>query len=109
MSTDAVASRVALPFRVGARTLARVHRRLVRVTVPLEEALAARPLTLPGLPSHADGFYLRAVPAGEVGRLEASSGLRVFIRQAYPHHYADLSLGFDAYLGTSGRTHSRAV
>lgn len=100
MSADAIAARVALPFRVGTRTLARIHRRLVRVTVPLEQGLAGDSVILPGLPPRADGYYLRAVPAAEAERLKATSGMRAFVRQAYPHHYADLSGGFDAYLAT---------
>ena len=98
MSAEAVAARVALPFRVGARTVARVHRRLVRLSVPLEQALSGAPLVLPSLPAQADGYYLRAVPAALATGLGEGSGMRSFVRQAYPRHYADLRSGFDAYL-----------
>lgn len=107
MSADAIAARTPLPFRVGPRTLARVHRRLVRVMMPLEQAIAGEALTLPGLPPRADGFYLRAVPETQADRIGQVSGMRVFVRQAYPRHYADLGLGWDAYLATfSAKTRS---
>lgn len=107
MSADAIVARTPLPFRVGARTLGRVHRQLVRVTVPLEQAIVGAPLTLPGLPAQADGYYLRAVPANQVSALEATSGMRVFVRQGYPHHYADLGLGYENYLAAfSAKTRS---
>jgi CelD/BcsL family acetyltransferase involved in cellulose biosynthesis len=107
MSCEAVAARTPLPFRVGPRTLARVHRRLVRVTMPLEQAIAGAELTLPGLPPRADGYYLRAVPEVQASRLGQASGMRAFVRQSYPRHYADLGLGWDAYLATfSAKTRS---
>jgi len=107
MSSEAVAARVPLPFRVGPRTVARVHRRLVRTTVPLEQAIAGKSLTLAGLPPQADGYYLRAVPEGQVASLGGGSGMRAFVRQRYPHHYADLGLGYEAYLATfSAKTRS---
>jgi CelD/BcsL family acetyltransferase involved in cellulose biosynthesis len=100
MSCEAVAAKVDLPLRVGARTLARIRRRLVRISIPLDRALAETHVALPGLPPRADGYYLRAVPAQRAGRIAADTGMRCFVRQAYPRHYADLSLGFDAYLAT---------
>ncbi len=107
MSSEAVAARVPLPFRVGPRTLARVHRRLVRMTVSLPQAVAGQPLTLPGLPPLADGYYLRAVPELQAASLGGGSGMRAFVRQSYPRHYADLGLGYDAYLATfSAKTRS---
>ncbi len=107
MSADAIAARTPLPFRVGPRTVARVHRRLVRVTMGLEQAISGAALALPGLPPRADGYYLRAVPAEQAASIGAASGMRAFVRQAYPHHYADLGLGYDAYLATfSSKTRS---
>jgi CelD/BcsL family acetyltransferase involved in cellulose biosynthesis len=100
MSADAVAARVPLPLTVGRRTVARLHRRLVRLSVPLEQALAGEPLLLPGLPPQADGYYLRALPTGQAAALSHRSGMHSFVRQAYPRHYADLAPGFEAYLGT---------
>ncbi len=88
-----------MPFRVGARTVGRVHRRLVRLSVPLEDALAGRGPILPRLPDDAHGFYLRAVPAAAVDQL-GLAGMRLNVRQAYPRHFADLRVGFEAYLAT---------
>jgi CelD/BcsL family acetyltransferase involved in cellulose biosynthesis len=87
-------------LRIGVRTVGRVRRRLVRVSLALEQALAGAGLTLPSLPPTADGYYLRAVPAALTDGIGAGAGMRRFIRQAYPRHYADLSLGFEAYLDT---------
>lgn len=100
MSSEAVAARVALPMRVGHRTIASVSRRLVRLSVPLEQALSGAPLDLPGLPPRADGYYLRALPQDQADGIGGASGMRTFVRQAYPRHFADLTLGFDAYLST---------
>jgi CelD/BcsL family acetyltransferase involved in cellulose biosynthesis len=100
VSAEATATRVALPLRAGRRTLGRVHRRLVRLSVPLEQALAGSELVLPSLPARADGYDLRALPAEHVAKLGQGSGMRAFVRQAYPRHYADLGQSFDAYLAT---------
>jgi len=100
MSAEAVSARVPLPLTIGKRTVARLHRRLVRLSMPLEQALAGEPLLLPGLPPQADGYYLRAIPAGQVDELARASGMRSFVRQSYPRHFADLGPGFEAYLGT---------
>lgn len=107
MSADAIAARTPLPFRVGPRTLACVHRRLVRVTMPLAQAISGEALTLPGLPPRADGYYLRAVPETQADRVGQASGMRAFVRQTYPRHYADLGLGWNTYLATfSAKTRS---
>ncbi len=107
MLADAIAARTPLPFRVGPRTVVRVHRRLVRVTVPLEQAISGASVTLPGLPPQADGYYLRAVPEDQAGTIGGATGMRAFIRQSYPHHYADLGMGYDAYLASfSAKTRS---
>lgn len=100
-------ARTALPFRIGARTVGRVHRRLLRLSVPLEDALASRAPPLPPLAPDAHGYYLRAVPTEALERLVQGSGMRVHLRSAYPRHYADLAQGFDAYLATfSARSRS---
>ncbi|MFN3726166.1 MAG: GNAT family N-acetyltransferase [Allosphingosinicella sp.] len=96
MSADAVAASVALPFQVGARTVASVKRRLVRLSVPLERALAGAPLELPGLPPIADGYFVRALPEKMRADLQAP-GLRCFVRQSYPRYYARLDQGFDTW------------
>ena len=100
-------SRVALPFTIGRRTLASVHRKLVRVPVPLAAALSGEPIDLPALDAGADGFYVRALPDDQVAALVRRSGLRAVVRQSYPRHYADLALGFDRYLaGFSAKSRS---
>lgn len=89
------AASIELPFRVGARTFFRVRRRLVRSAVPLGDALAGR-APCPQCPDDADGLWLTGVPDAAVPTL-APAGLRPFVRQRYPRHYADLRIGFDAY------------
>jgi CelD/BcsL family acetyltransferase involved in cellulose biosynthesis len=99
MSAEAATLRIPLRFQVGARTLARVHRRLVQVPVPLEDALAGGELVLPGLPDAADGYFLRAVPEVFVERTERQ-GMRGFVRSSYPRHFASLEQDFDTYLAS---------
>ena len=89
---------VALPFRIGTRTLARIRRRLVQVPVPLEAALAGAPPHLPALPDEADGYIVTALPADTLGKVVSRSGLRPFVRQNYRRSYASLEGSFDAYL-----------
>lgn len=106
VSADLAAATVALPFQVGARTIASVKRRLVRLSVPLEQALAGEPLVLPGLPANADGYFIRALPETMRAELQAS-GLRCFVRQSYPRHYARLDQGFDDWFaGLSANSRS---
>ncbi len=106
MPADPLPTRVALPFRIGARTVGRLHRRLVRMSVPLEQALTGRPPSLMDLPPRTHGFYLRALPEACLDKF-GGEGLRPFVRQAYPRHYADLSQSFDNYLaGFSAKSRS---
>ena len=90
---------IALPFRVGTRTLARIRRRLIQVPVPLEAALAGEPPQLPALPEGADGYVVTALPAAAQASVARQSGLRPFVRQRYRRSYASLEGSFDAYLG----------
>lgn len=107
MSADGVAAPVALPFRVGTRTLATVRRRLVRLSVPLEDAIAGAAPALPGLPAQADGYFLRALPEALAGQVGGGSAMRAFVRQTYPRHFARLDQPFDDYLATfSARSRS---
>jgi len=99
MPAEAIPARVALPFRIGARTVGRVHRRLVRVSVPLEQALAGMPPHLPELQAGCHGFYLRALPETCLPAV-AASDLRSFVRQSYPRHFAALDQSFESYLGS---------
>jgi CelD/BcsL family acetyltransferase involved in cellulose biosynthesis len=107
MSADAIAAPVALPFRVGARTLGSVTRRLVRLSVPLEEAMAGTAPALPGLPPTADGYFIRALPEALLPQMGGGSGMRAFVRQRYPRHFARLDQSFDDYLaGFSSKSRS---
>lgn len=97
---------IALPFRIGARTLWRVRRRLLRVPVSLEQALEGRAPPLPQ--SDGDGYLATSVPAAVLPQLLSKHReLRPFVRQRYRRCYADLSLGFEAYLaGFSSKSRS---
>ena len=107
MSAEAAAPPVPLHFRVGTRTLGQVRRRLVRLSIPLDQALAGSAPLLPSLPPRADGYLVRAMPAAQLASIAAQSGMRPFVRQTYPRHYAQLDQDFDAYLsGFSSRARS---
>lgn len=93
------ATPVRLHFRVGARSLFSVCRRLRPVPVSLGEALAARTPPLPALAGSDQGWIVRSWPQGLEHALQGS-GASVFIRQRYSRRYADLTLGWEAYLAT---------
>jgi CelD/BcsL family acetyltransferase involved in cellulose biosynthesis len=94
-----VTTAVALPLRVGARTVGRVKRRLVRVPVSLAEACSGGPPALPHLPSGADGYLITSLPAEGLERLlKAQPDLAAFVRQRYRRSYASLEGSFDDYL-----------
>ena len=97
---------IALPFRIGARTLWRIRRRLERVALTLEQARSG---ALPSLPPAAgDGYLVVSLAADCVPALLASRPeLKPFVRQAYPRFFARLDTGLDAYLaGFSGKSRS---
>ncbi len=98
MSSDAAALATTLKFQFGAHSLGGVRRRLVRVSVPLADVIAAAPPTLPPLADNADGVLVRGLPESCVERLRTRSGLHAVIRQRYERRFADLDGGFDAYL-----------
>ena len=102
------ASDIALPLRIGARTIWTLRRRLLRRGVALEEALGAGPPPLPPLDAADDGYLVTALPAAWAGELVAAHpGLRPFTRQHYPRSYARLDQDFDAYLaGFSAKSRS---
>ncbi|WP_231621752.1 GNAT family N-acetyltransferase [Sphingomonas sp. 37zxx] len=83
-----------LNFRVGARTVFALPRRMVRVAVSLADAIEGRVPALPPLPAHADGYSLLSLPAGQPVALP---GMIAAERQRYPRYFADLTLGWDAY------------
>ena len=87
----------ALRFQIGARTIFSVPRRLRRVALSLEEALAAGSPTVSPLTALEEGVRITSVPerlAGEFGW----AGWIVYVRQRYVRHYADLTIGHVAWL-----------
>src|SRR3954470_23796565 len=94
-----MAERVALPMRVGARTLWRLRRRLVRVPLGLRDVLAGALPELPPLPPGADGYLVTSLPAGVLHDLSAQHpALRIFVRQRCRRCWADLRAGFEPWL-----------
>lgn len=97
-----------LKFQIGARTLASIHRELVRVPLDLGGAIASRLPGLPPLDPAADGYLVTSLPETRRAALAAGAkGMIAFVRQRYTRRYADLTDGFDAYLAKlSGNTRS---
>lgn len=94
----------ALRFTLGARTLASIPRRLRRVALSLDDALAGTPPPLPPLAPHEDGYHLTSWPAAAP---VPERGLLVQERQRYARYYVDLAGGEAAWLaGLSGSTRS---
>jgi CelD/BcsL family acetyltransferase involved in cellulose biosynthesis len=103
-----VTAAISLPLRIGARTVWRIDRRLVPVSISLGDGLRGAPPVLPSLPPEADGYLIRALPAALLGLLTAARpDLRPFVRQRYQRSYASLESSFDAYLASfSGKSRS---
>ncbi len=98
------AVRIDLTARIGARTLLRIPRRLVRVALDLDAVLAGAAPMLPPLPKGAHGYLVTSLPETLRDGV-ATGGLRTTVRQRYTRRYADLTMGFDAYLAQfSGKT-----
>jgi CelD/BcsL family acetyltransferase involved in cellulose biosynthesis len=92
---------IALPLRIGARTVGSVKRRLVPVTMSLEQALAGQLPELEPLAEGADGYLIHSLPAHGLEALSAAyPKLRLFVRQRYRRSYASLEGGWESYLGT---------
>lgn len=95
----AAAPPLPLRFQLGPRTPFSVRRRLKRVPMSLAEALAGDRPRLPDLDRGDDGYFVTSVPVTAVDRLVLRhSGLKPFTYQEYARRYADLSLGFEAYM-----------
>lgn len=93
------AAPVPLRFQIGARTLFAIRRRLVRVPFSLDDALAGARPTLPPLDVAAHGYLVTSLPEAACARLVAAApALRPWVRQRYTRRFADLTLGFDAWL-----------
>ena len=99
---------IALPLRIGARTVARVKRRLLRVALTLDQARSGGLAQLPPLSQEADGYLITSFPAGGLpALLSEHPRLIPFVRQRYQRCYAVLDCGFDDYLETfSSRSRS---
>lgn len=97
---------VALPFRVGPRTVWRVRRRLARVALSLSEAQQGKVPQLPA--AEGDGYLVTSLPATALPPVLASNPrLKPFVRQRYRRCYADLGQSFDSYLaGFSSKSRS---
>jgi CelD/BcsL family acetyltransferase involved in cellulose biosynthesis len=97
-----------LPLRlqIGARTLATIWKRLIRVPLSLDAALAATCPTLPPVPGHAAGYLVTSLPETLLAGLE-DHRLLAFVRQHYTRYHLDLSAGEAAWLaGLSGSARS---
>ena len=93
----------ALRLQVGARTLATIPRRLRRIGLSLDDALAATAPALPPLRARDDGYLLTSLPDAVTPDWRGVS----FVRQRYVRYYVDLAAGEAAWLdGLSGQTRS---
>lgn len=100
------AVRQPLKFQLGARTLFAIPRRLVRVSLALDEVLGDAPPVLPPLPREADGYSITSLPATWAPAVGAR-GLIAYPRLAYARSYVDLTQGEAAFLaGLSANTRS---
>lgn len=90
---------VPLRFRIGARTLLSIPRRLVRVRATLEQVMAGSAPPLP--PASGDGYLVASLP--EAAPLPDAAGLVPPVRQRRRRYHADLWVGHEAWLaGMSG-------
>jgi CelD/BcsL family acetyltransferase involved in cellulose biosynthesis len=108
VASMAAAPPLPLRFQLGARTPFSVRRRLKRVPMSLAETLAGGDPRLPDLDKGDDGYFVTSVPVTAVDRLVLRhSRLKPFTYQEYARRYADLSLGFEAYMqGFSSKSRS---
>lgn len=97
-----------LRFQIGARTLLSIERRLVRVALSLDDALAARAPALPPLEPADHGHLVTSLPEAHIAAM-AQRGLIGFVRQRYTRYFIDLTTEFDLYLaGLSASTRTTA-
>lgn len=97
---------VPLRFQIGARTLAAIPRRLVRVPLSLDAALAGHAPALPPLPNDAHGYLATSMPEDALPGFDAG-GLLAFVRQRYTRFFVDLAAGEAAWRAAlSGQTRS---
>lgn len=91
------ATQVHLKGSIGARTIFRIPRNLVKVAFTLDDVLADVVPSLPHLPAGADGYQLTSLPDDLVHAFP-NDRLRHIVRQRYTRRYADLTCGYAAYL-----------
>jgi CelD/BcsL family acetyltransferase involved in cellulose biosynthesis len=95
---------VALKFQIGARTLAKVDRALVRIPYHIDDVIAATPPVLP--PLQGDGYLIASLPETLVPHV-ARGDMIAFVRQRYVRYHTEFSDGYDAWLaGLSGSARS---
>ena len=97
-----------LRFQIGARTIAAVQRRMVRVPLSLDQVLDGRVPVLPPLDRAAHGYAITSLPQDQLDAVaRVGGGMIAHVRQCYTRHYADLTIGFEAYRAAlSGNTRS---
>jgi CelD/BcsL family acetyltransferase involved in cellulose biosynthesis len=91
------AVRVHLRGSIGARTIFRIPRTLVKIALTLDDVLGDWLPSLVPLPPGADGYLVTSLPQHLTGQLR-SDGLRAIERQRYTRSYADLTGGYACYL-----------
>lgn len=100
------AAAVPLDFRVGARTLWSVRRRLQRVGWSLDDALVGGVAALPAPEAGSQGWLLTSLPESTLTQV-VRPGFFVAVRQRYRRYYTDLDGTYDAWLaGLSGNARS---
>ncbi len=98
--SDIQARPLPLKFEIGARTLMHVSRRLVRIPHTLDDVLADRMPALPPLDREAHGYLVTSLPEDrQAAVVRASGDMLPYVRQRYRRYWADLTIGFDAWLG----------
>ena len=87
---------IPLKFQIGARTLAAIPRRLVRVPYALDDVLASAEPALPPLDERAHGYLVTSLPETLLPAL-ACRGMIAFVRQRYTRYFVDLTAGEGAW------------
>jgi hypothetical protein len=93
-----MAAPLPLRFQIGARTLFSVKRRLVRIGLSLDEALAEATPRLPPLDQGDHGYLVTSLPEDGADALTRCGDMLALVRQRYARRYADLTISFDEYL-----------
>lgn len=101
-----LAAPLPLKFQIGARTIAAVPRRLVRLPLSLDDVLAGRVPALPPLAPGDHGFLVTSLPEDRLADLR-TNGLVTAVRQRYRRYWVDLAAGEAGWLaGLSANTRS---